>query len=187
MDEGTRSDERYRFDAPGTLVRPGPLGRLVRLLLGLVCMHFAYDWIFTFDYTDVRAELLWVWVALSVYFAADVVNIGYGVRWSWWPRAAVVAVIAIGAGLAYGIEGTLVSEWLWQPLRWTEAYLFGHLGIAFLLATVLGTPGCEMRSIPDLYARIAGGAAEEHYCPGHIDAVDRFEHRLYARFRGGDG
>jgi hypothetical protein len=184
MSEGTQDEGRYRFDQPGTLVRPGPMGRLIRLLLGLVCIQFTYEWLLVFDFTDLRAQLLWVWVALSAYFAADVVNIGFGVRWGQWPRVALAVTLGTGLALALVVDGHWVSEWLWQPLRWAEIYLFGHLGVSFLLAALLGTPGCEMRAIPDLFARLRGGAAEEHYCPGHIDAIDRFERRLYAKLRG---
>ena len=54
-------------------------------------------------------------------------------------------------------------------------YWFVHLGFSFFLAAVLATPGCEMRSIPHLWTLITRRATKEHYCPGFLDRLDRWE------------
>ena len=54
-------------------------------------------------------------------------------------------------------------------------YTFAHLGLSFILATVLATPGCEMRAIPDLLGRLTGRTAQEHHCPGFIQPLDDWE------------
>ncbi len=54
-------------------------------------------------------------------------------------------------------------------------YVYGHLGISFILAAFLATPGCEMRALPHLLGMIAGGEAREHCCPGFIEHIDRWE------------
>jgi hypothetical protein len=41
--------------------------------------------------------------------------------------------------------------WVW------ELYLFSHLGLAFVLAALIGTPGCEMRAFHNLYTQVSGG------------------------------
>jgi hypothetical protein len=43
----------------------------------------------------------------------------------------------------------------------------------------LGTPGCEMRAIPDLLGRLTGHTAQEHHCPGFITPLDNWEARRY--------
>ena len=48
--------------------------------------------------------------------------------------------------------------WVW------ELYVFVHLGTAFLIAGVIGTPGCEMRAFHDLYSRLTGVPTKEHCC-----------------------
>ena len=48
------------------------------------------------------------------------------------------------------------------------------LGIAFLLAAFLGTPGCEMRSYNHLIAKLQGRDPTEHFCPGGVDFADRW-------------
>jgi hypothetical protein len=60
--------------------------------------------------------------------------------------------------------------------------LFLHLGIAYVLAAVIGTPGCEMRAFHDLYSRVTGIPTKEHYCPvGPLHPIDQWEAR---RIRG---
>lgn len=51
------------------------------------------------------------------------------------------------------------------------------LGAAFVLATVLGTPGCEMRSYAQLATKLRGGDAAEHFCPGGVDFADAWGKR----------
>lgn len=60
--------------------------------------------------------------------------------------------------------------WIW------ELYLFIHLGLSFLLAAILATPGCEMRAFHDLFTRLTGVPTKEHYCPvGPLHLVDQWE------------
>jgi hypothetical protein len=60
--------------------------------------------------------------------------------------------------------------WVW------ELYLFSHLGLAFVLAALIGTPGCEMRAFHNLYTQVSGKPTKEHYCPiGPLGPIDRWE------------
>ncbi len=54
-------------------------------------------------------------------------------------------------------------------------YVYAHLGLSFVLAAALATPGCEMRGIPHLVGLLRGRSSGEHYCPGFIDGLDRWE------------
>ena len=56
-------------------------------------------------------------------------------------------------------------------------YTFGHLGVSFVLAAFLATPGCEMRAMPDLLGRLTGRMAQEHHCPAFIQPLDNWETR----------
>ncbi len=98
-----------KLDEPGSLPKPGPVGRVVRLLFGLLCLWF-------------------------------------------------VSELTAAAGSLIASNGHVL------PLIW-ELYLFGHLGLSFVLAAAIGTPGCEMRALHDLYSRITGNPTKEHYCP----------------------
>ena len=57
----------------------------------------------------------------------------------------------------------------------TVLYVFGHLGLSFLLSAVIATPGCEMRAIPHLWTLLTGRATREHHCPGFLDSLDAWE------------
>jgi hypothetical protein len=168
----------FRFDDPGTLPPPGPIGRTVRLLIGLALADFVYQWLFAVDRSDLTEPMVLLWTAFSFYLAPYVVNIGFGVRWGAWPRIGLALILAASAGAAFAIDGSWDSDILWQGLRGTQVYLYGHLGISFLLSGVLGTPGCEMRAIPHLIEKLGGSAKAEHYCPGPIDPLDRWERSL---------
>ena len=66
---------------------------------------------------------------------------------------------------------------LWGVVTTWMIVIYGHLGISFVLATLLATPGCEMRAIPQLLGMASGKQAAEHYCPAFIDKIDHWEHQ----------
>ena len=121
----------------------------------------------------------WAWwpvIALALVLFPAVVNIGFGKAWNRWylttSMLALGAVTAVIGKVAYDgflgpPVGVLVYTWV--------LYTFGHLGISFLLGGVLATPGCEMRSIPHLWGLLSGRRAKEHYCPGLLSPIDRWE------------
>ncbi len=169
-----------RLDEPGTLPRPGPLGRIVRLAFGALCAYYLLGIVNVYDglmdgQGHVRS-VIWNGVLIGLFLISYVINIGFSKDWKKWP-AVVSACLFLLLG-AYGyfsqaaFETTALAGTIWV---W-EFYLFTHLGISFLLAALLATPGCEMRAIPDLYARLSGSSAKEHICPvGPLTAIDRWE------------
>ena len=171
-----------KLDEPGSLPRPGPLGRIVRLAFGVLCLSQVY-WL-----SQVAASLLdadghirsviWNGILFGLFLISYVVNIGYSRDWK--KRPAIVSAGVFFAIAAYGyltvgtIETRLLARFLWV---W-EFYVFSHLGSAFILSSVIGTPGCEMRAFHDLYSRITGKPTKEHYCPvGPLHPIDRWEAR----------
>ena len=167
--------EVFRFDEEGTLPPPGPIGRLVRLFMGAIIMKLIYDWLFIIDSSDYNQPFILLWVAVSVVLAPYVVNIGFGFRGGAKPRYALLGIWALAVAAGFAIEGILRSEALWTVIEITQVYIYGHLGISFLLSAILSTPGCEMRAIPHLMGKLSGKGSQEHYCPGFIDNVDRWE------------
>jgi hypothetical protein len=166
----------------GTLPRPGPFGRLIRLVLGGLCANVVFG-ILTQPAAFVTGRALaspsvWLVILIGLCVFPVVVNIGFGRAWkrSWLLTGlAALACVASLVGWAAGGRpigpplGVFVSVWL--------LYTFGHLGISFLLASILATPGCEMRSIPHLWALVSGGTVTAHYCPGMLTPIDRWEAR----------
>ena len=115
--------------------------------------------------------------AFALWLLPPVVNLGFGRSWRNRPR-----LVVLGLGVGAMVVDLLVYEQLWAPplgalVYGTTVYIFAHLGLSFILATLLGTPGCEMRAIPDLLGRLTGRAAAEHHCPGFIQPLDDWEAR----------
>ena len=86
-------------------------------------------------------------------------------------------MLVAGAAIGYLNDGTILGQPLWWASLVLMTYVFAHLGVSFLLSALLATPGCEMRAIPHLIAIVRGKSADEHYCPGFIDTVDRWERK----------
>lgn len=169
-----------RLDEPGSLPRPGPVGRIVRLLFGFLCLWYVNGLI------DVTADLhaaddrissiIWNGVLPGLFLISYVINIGFSQAWKKWPAMVSVCIfLAIGV-LGYFNEGTFQTGLLARVIWSWELYLFLHLGIAFVVSGVIATPGCEMRAFHDLYSRLTGVPTKEHYCPvGPLHPIDRWE------------
>jgi hypothetical protein len=168
------------FESTGSLPRPGWIGRIVRLALGVwllsgLYMLVRYGWGVLVDLTPPTNWTWWVFMALGFWLLPPVVNIGFTKSWRRKPQLALAAALAgavVVDSLVYGTWwgpplGVLVWFWL--------VYFSAHLGGSFLLSAVIATPGCEMRAMPHLWTRVTGRATKEHYCPGFIDVIDRWE------------
>ena len=168
-------EEVFHFDAEGTLPPPGPVGRLVRLLVGVVVLNFVYEWLVYIDSSSYLNLIVLLWVAFSVYLAPYVVNIGFGINSGARSRYVLLGAWVLAGIIGVNVEASFRSELLWSVIEVTQIYIYGHLGISFLLSAILSTPGCEMRAIPQLAGKISGKGSQEHYCPGFIDKVDHWE------------
>lgn len=169
-----------KLDEPGTLQRPGPVGRLTRLLLGALCVGYVYELVVIGGDVMTPAgnvrQAIWNGVIPALFLVSYVVNIGYSRAWKKWP--AITSALLLGgiAVAGYAISGTVETPFLGHSIRAWEFYLFTHLGVSFLIAAAIGTPGCEMRAIHDLYSRITGVPTWEHYCPvGPLHPIDQWE------------
>ena len=172
--------ESTTFVQPGSLPRPKFIGLSVRLMLGIACCYAA---LFYGAHPDYLLRLgfpplsLFVAPALAFWFLPPVVNLGFSRNWR--KRSQLVVLLL---GLGGTVIDLLVYEQLWAPplgalVYGMTVYTFTHLGLSYVLATLLRTPGCEMRAIPDLLGRLTGRTAAEHHCPGFITPLDNWEAR----------
>jgi hypothetical protein len=168
--------DTFRFDQPGTLEPPGWIGRTVRLALGALCLWLMWQLAADSAVPDLRNPSFWFLAILALLLAPYVVNIGFGVKWGAWPRILSAIVVISSAVVSYFVVNDPLGAPLWGTLTIWMIYVYGHLGISFVLSSVLATPGCEMRSIPHLLGLMFGRDPREHYCPGFIDNIDRWEH-----------
>ncbi len=180
-----KQSDPLQMVAQGSLDRPGPVGRIVRLSLGILCSYGIYGLVLN------RANIIWnpvsvlpnIWVmvVIALLIINYVVNIGFGKSFGRWPSYISIAVALLLATVSWLKFGTPdhpllgTALWLWM------AYFYGHLGVSFLLAAAIATPGCEMRAIPELYGRVTGKETEEHHCPASfITTIDAWERRRRA-------
>lgn len=171
-----------KLDEPGSLPRPGPVGRLVRLGLGVLCLWYVYGLIQVSGNLITANEsirpLVWNGIVPSLFLVSYVVNIGYSRTWKKWPALISAATLAMIAAVGYAISGTIETNLLARSIWIWEMYIFSHLGLAFVIAGVIGTPGCEMRAFHDLYSKLTGIPTEEHHCPvGPLHPIDQWEAR----------
>lgn len=168
----------------GSLEKPGTIGRTFRLLLGIFCLYGVYEIarvapIFVGDPIGLLPGLsLMILVAICVF--NYVVNIGYSRNWNRFPLIVSLLVFGTLALISYLVRGTPNSPILGIPIILWLGYFFAHLGISFVLASLLGTPGCEMRAIPQLFGMVTHRESKEHHCPSSIiSGIDGWEKRHF--------
>lgn len=181
MDEQkTIATTDLKLDEPGTLPRPGPIGRLARLVFGTLCLYYVYGLIMIagsiMSPSGSIRSTIWNGVLPGLFLVSYVVNIGYSRAWKKWPAIGSAIAMAAVALVGYLNSGTVETVMVARMIWGWELYVFTHLGSAFLIAAVIGTPGCEMRAFHDLYSRISGVPTKEHYCPvGPLNPIDQWE------------
>lgn len=167
------------YVSPGILPNPGWLGRGIRLVLGILVLNGAFGigngfYQLVYYQAALGSVELWLFAGLLFLSMRDVIDLGLGVRWG--QKAQIVTLMVAGVSIAIDY---MFYRRLWAP---PLGLLFSiwclliaiPLGVALILAAILGTPGCEMRSYAALLAKLRGHSASEHYCPGGIDFIDHW-------------
>jgi hypothetical protein len=84
---------------------------------------------------------MWLGVALSFYFLAYVVNVGFTITWGRWLQLITVLVAMASVVLDLSVYGSFWGPPLGLLVFVLLAYVTGHLGLSFILAGLLATPG----------------------------------------------
>ena len=157
----------------------------MRLVLGLLLVKLFTDLVRFEVLMDRESDLtswqlptdymFWILAAFFFWILPLVVNLGFGKSWGRRPQIVLATIVAIVGAWGLVVHGSVWTPALgWVVLVWL-LYVSLHLGTSFLVATALATPGCEMRAWPDLWSRLTGRPTAEHYCPGFLDPLDRWE------------
>ncbi len=175
-----KQSDPLELEDPGLLKRPRSIGRLLRLLLGSACLYGLY-YLLVYREAVITTPVsklpnLVVLAAVAFWIVNYVVNIGFGKSWGRWPSYVSAIVMMTSATIGWMITGTpdnsILGAYLWLWL----VYFYSHLGLSFVLAALIATPGCEMRSIPQLLGRLSGRKVQEHSCPASlITKIDLWE------------
>jgi hypothetical protein len=127
------------------LPRPGPIGRIVRLVLGLGLVWLVYDhlfgfhWTFESDHIDAVGLIFIALVSLYLIPYLGMV-LGRG-KWSNRSRWTLLGGYAALGAWSWFRTGDFQGPILDVPALAVELVLLGLLGISFVLAAVLAVPG----------------------------------------------
>ena len=181
-----KQSDSLEFVAPGSLARPGIIGRIVRFALAVACLSALWQIIIhRAEFIDIPSGMV-IEFALLMLMPLCILNyvVNIGLSKSWGRKPVIVSLTGIGilAAVSFASSGSIDSPILGAPLLLWLGYFYGHLGVSFLLAAVIATPGCEMRSIPELFGRVTGREQAEHHCPvAFITKIDAWEKKTFGR------
>jgi hypothetical protein len=175
------------FEKPGTFPKPGPIGRLLRITLGLITLFTAANraYLGTPEFDDVAADPgFWFAVAISFYFLRDMIEGGFGLS-SWGRRSQALVLLLTVAALIFDL---LVYGSVWEPalgvlVNWLMVIAFGYLGPSLLLNGIFATRGCEVRAVWQLVGKLLGRETVEYPCV-LFRSLDEWEARRRRHGRG---
>ncbi len=126
------------------LPKPGPIGRSVRLALGLVLLYFAVYALTQYllgGSPSARDLGVWIGLAYAVYFLPDVINLGLGRSWGRRPLFVGVTAVGVAGGIDGVSSGTVLGPALGLIVFLLIVYVFTHIGLSLILAAILAAPG----------------------------------------------
>ena len=96
-------DSEYSYKDPGTIDPPGPIGRLMRLVLGVVFLWVVYRPCFEVDVRGLRHPSLWFAVLIGTLLSRDSGSVG-----------------SLGSGLARGeMKGATITSVKSTDFAWS--------------------------------------------------------------------
>ncbi len=165
--------------------RSGVVGRLVRVLYGAVMAWFAFQWAeagLTWFSEPTTPANPWVWIVtgLGIYYGLyQLPASSFGAPWGRRVVSIYLTLLATAAVTAVLTQGDLWAAPLTWLLYGLDVGLVVVATIAFLVAVVLGTPGCEMGGLAELIRRLRGAsnaeATEGIWCIGGLHKLDEWE------------
>ncbi len=159
------------------LVRPGILGRGIRIVLGAATLSVTYGMVanltgmFGGDLPLNEADF---WISMILTFALTSWVVTETVQQEWGQRPLLVglAALAVAAIAAFIVEGNFTGA-IFTTTLWVWGFLLTlFLGVSLVVAGAVGQPGCEMRVYASLWARSKGKNADAVTCKGGIDRWD---------------
>jgi hypothetical protein len=185
-DSGMQATNERHEMRPGP-AGPGPIGLLIRVILGAAAVYALVELITQWDSFRDRNLIesdFWLITLFTLCLLPDLFNIGLRRHWGLWPL-----VVFLAGAAAIGLAGYLAAGEIWTTAlaAWVYAgdlLVFAALTVSFPVAIVTRTPGCELNALPRLVARLRGTTDEEtRRCILGVDLLDRQPLRLPWRAR----
>ena len=164
----------------GTINKPGPIGRSFRLFLGMGCLSFiAYlvynSSIFLNGINHYNWGIL-IGLIYGIFLLPYIVNIGFSINSGKRLQLAAILALVMASAIDYFSTGSFLGLITWGLVYLMLIYLYGHLGLSYVIASIIATPGCEMRAFPQLWSFITKKPSKEHCCPiGPLSKIDLWE------------
>ena len=136
--------------APGqdaaTLPRPGPIGRGVRVLLGLAVLYLFADIVADFpkltDGVNLANPLTWLGLGYVLYAMPDILAMVFSRRWpSRYVRGAAGGALVLAASTDFLVPGSPNGGAFGVTLGLMLTLVLGILGASFLVAAAVAAPG----------------------------------------------
>jgi hypothetical protein len=136
------------------LVRPGPIGLGIRVLLGATVLYWfaalLTKWNGFLERDPIESGRLYT--LFTIWWLPEVFALTFRRPWGLWP-----AVVFLAGGAAIGLAGSLTGGGVWNPVLagWTYAgdlLAWGALAVSFPVAIVTRSPGCQLGALPWLLA-----------------------------------
>ena len=159
------------------LVRPGPIGLGIRVILGATVLYWfaalLTKWSGFVERNPIASGRLYT--LFTIWWLPEVFALTFRRRWGLWP-----AVVFVAGGAAIGLAGYLTGGGVWNPVLagWTYAgdlLAWGTLAVSFPVAILTRSPGCELGTLPWLLAGRQSGAAPRLGCAVGLDRLDAWE------------
>lgn len=164
---------------PTVLPIAGPLGRTVRLLSAGLCGVAVWQLARVAPSLAAGQGIWFPGLALfalpAVWVLPYVIDIGLGRSWGRRSVYVVLGGLLVLAAMGFALKGTLWTPALGIALMVWLGYTYLHLGVAFLIAAAIATPGCEMGSLRHLASRLRGREYGGVICPAFLHPLDRWE------------
>ncbi len=164
----------------GTINKPGPIGRLFRLFLGMGCLSFIAYLVYnrTIFFNDIVHYNWGVWIGLiyGIILLPYIVNIGFSINSGKRLQLVAILTLVMASAFDYFSTGNFLDLITGGLVYLMLIYLYGHLGLSYVIASIIATPGCEMRAFPQLWSLITKKPSKEHCCPiGPLSKIDRWD------------
>lgn len=160
-------------------------GRVAKFMMGALQLQLVYTLVLNGMLVGVeqmpRNSMLWVAIILAYALISWTVNLGFGRAWGAKPAAVAVLLTAVAALATYVLYGAVWGPPFALAVASVAVYVHGHMGLSHVLAAIMGTAGCEMRVIPQIWSRINGSDPNLVLCPGIWTRIDLWEANLRNR------
>jgi hypothetical protein len=98
-----------KLDEPGSLPKPGPVGRFVRLAFGALCLWYVISLLQVtgnlFGSDGHIKSIIWNGIIIGLFLVSYVVNIGFSKAWKKWPAIISACILLLIAAAGYFVQG----------------------------------------------------------------------------------